>query len=135
MKRNLLKSSLLASLAALSFSFSSLKEGSLTDITKPYLGGYECKSARLGDKEYLDDFSYITLELKKDETFTLYYCPKTGKKGEETGSYRYDEKTETLTLSMGKNNELKRQIPIKDGEFCVTVPLGTKTLILQFEQK
>ncbi len=107
----------------------------MTDITKPYLGGYECKSARLGDKEYLEDFSYITLELNKDETFTLYYCPKSGKKGEESGRYSYDEKTETLTLSMGKNNELKRQIPLKDGAFCITVPLGTKTLILQFEQK
>lgn len=135
MKKTVLKSSLLAALAALSFSFSSLKQGSLTDITKPYLGEYECKSATLGDTEYIDDFSYIRLELDADGTFTLFYCPKEGKKRSETGKYVYDKEKKTLGLSLGENGEFRREFPLKDGAFQITLPLGGKILCLRFEQK
>ena len=134
MKKTVLKSSLLAGVAALLFSFSTFKNGSLTDITKPYTGVYECKSATLGDKEYLDEFSYIRLELNADNTFSLYYCPKNGKAKEQTGKYRYNKEKGTIQFSLGTNGELKREIPLKKGEISFTLPLGAKTLIMRFAQ-
>jgi hypothetical protein len=135
MKKIYLKSSLTAAILTIAFSFSGLKEGKLPNITKPYLGGYECKSAQLGDTEYLDGFSYITLELKKDNTFVLYYCPKDGEEKRETGNYIYDINEQTVTFSHPRSNGIKRKFKIENGAFCISVPIGMKTLVLHFEQK
>ena len=135
MKTIKLKTSILSALATLLFVFSAVKSHGLKDITKPYLGQYECKSATLGDKEYLESFSYIRLELKPDETFSLYYCPKDGKAKEEQGQYSYDPKTGELLLSIGRNDEIKRKFPLKEGELTVSLRLGGKTLVMKFEQK
>lgn len=134
MKKTVLKSSFLVGVMALLLSILPLKKDSLTDITKPYTGVYECKSATLGDKEYVDEFSYIRLELHTDDTFSLYYLPKKGKVKEQTGQYRYDKEKGTIRFSLGVNGELKREIPLKKGEMVFTLPLGAKTLIMRFVQ-
>ena len=64
MKKQVLKSSLLAGFCTLMLLFSGWREGKLTDVTKPYLGEYECKQATLGEKDCLKKFDYIRLELK-----------------------------------------------------------------------
>ena len=130
-----LKYSICALFAALLFALPSCGNGSLKDITKPYLGAYECESAKLGEKEYMDEFSYIRLELNLDETFSLYYCTKGGQKREETGTYVYDEKEETLQLSAGENGEFKRKFPLKKGVLTVSLTIGNKILLMKFEQK
>lgn len=135
MKKYVLKSSLCAGLAALLLTLAPVK-GSLKDITKPYLGAYECKSATLGDKEYLDDFSYIRLELKADESFSLYYAFKGGEKKEETGRYKYDGENKSVTL-IGKglgNREFKKSFPLDNGKIFITLSVGGKMLIMEFEQ-
>lgn len=134
MKKTVLKSSLLAGVVSLLFSFSVLKSGSLTDITKPYLGEYECKNATFGDRDFTDEFSYIKLELKKDETFVLRYKTKQGRTGEETGYYTYNPNEESLCLSAGKNGEIKRRFPIKNGRFEIVLTIGSQLLQLTFEQ-
>ena len=135
MKRIKLKTSILSALAALLFVFPAVQSHGLKEITKPYLGQYECKSATLGDKEYLDGFSYIRLELKPDETFSLYYCPKEGKAKEEKGKYSYNAETGELLLSIGRNDEIKRKFPLQEGKLTVSLRLGGKTLVMKFEQK
>ena len=115
--------------------FSSCGNGSLKDVTKPYLGEYDCKSALLGDVDFLDEFSYIKLELKQEGTFSLYYATKEGKKGEETGQYVYDEENETLTFSHAGLGEVKRKFPLKEGSLSIVLPLGAKTLTMQFSRK
>ena len=134
MKRTVLKSSILAGISTFILAFSGIKQGSLTDITKPYTGVYECKSAMLGEKEYLEEFSYIRLELNADNTFSLYYCPKNGKAKEQTGQYRYNKEKETIQFSLGTNGELKREIPLKKGEMLFALPLGAKMLVMRFAQ-
>ena len=130
-----LKISFCAGLAALMLVLPACGNGSLKDIAKPYLGEYECKSATLGEKDYAQDFSFIRLELKKDDEFTLYYSAKNGKKGEETGTYSYDEKEETLTITYGDLGVLKRKFPLKNGEIFVTLPIGSQTLSMKFARK
>ena len=135
MKNDKLKSSLLAGFATLLLLFPNYKNGSLTEVSKPYLGEYECKEARLGEEELLGDFSYIRLELLPNGKYTLRYCEKEGKKQELKGKYRYDENRETLTLYLMQGGVFKREFPLKKGKITATVPLGDKTLVLQFEQK
>ena len=130
-----LKLSFCAGLVALLFSLPACANGSLGDVTKPYLGEYECKSATLGEKDYAQDFSFIRLELKKDDAFTLYYNAKNGQKGQESGTYVYDEQKETLTLGFGELGILKRKFPIKNGEIFVTIPIGNQTLSMLFARK
>lgn len=134
MKSVKLKSSLLAGLTALLLFFPNLTNGSLKDITKPYLGEYECKSATLGEQEFLDEFSLIKLELKSDETFLLHYQPKDGAKKTETGKYKYDKDKQEICFSLDRNSALKRKFPLKKGIITIDFKLGTKQLIMKFEQ-
>ena len=135
MKKQVLKSSLLAGITALLLTFSGLREGRLTDITKPYLGEYECKSATLGNEEYVDEFSYIILDLKADETFVLRYKTKNKMKGEEKGEYSYDKEKETITLTLDEKSQFKREFSLKKGTICIEFPVGAKLFVMRFEQK
>ena len=135
MKKQVLKSSLLAGITALLLTFGGFREGTLTDITKPYLGEYECKSATLGNEEYVDEFSYIILELKADETFVLRYKTKNKTKGEEKGEYSYDKEKETITLTLGEKSQFKREFSLKKGAICIEFPVGAKLFVMRFEQK
>ncbi len=130
-----LKFSFCAALASLLFTLPACGNGSLKDVTKPYLGEYECQSATLGEKDYVEDFSFIRLELKQDNEFTLSYSAKNGKKGEESGTYTYDEQEETLTLIYGELGVLKRKFPFKNGEIFITLPIGLQTLSIKFARK
>ena len=49
----------LITLLLLSPWWTAMRSGTLTDITKPYLGVYECQSAQYNDKDLLENFSYI----------------------------------------------------------------------------
>ena len=126
-----LKSTVVAGIAAMLFSCGGAKE-ELKDIVKPHVGMYECTEARLGEREYLDKFDYIHLELKSDETFILHYCEKGGKKQRQEGQYRYDREKGTLTLLGGG---LEREFPFVEGVLTVVIPLGGRTIHLKFEQK
>ena len=122
MKKLKLKSSVFAGLAALALLFPNLKTGSLTDITKPYLGMYECQNATLGEDDIIDDFSYVRRKKK-------------GKEHKETGKYVYDKEAETICLSTGVGDVLKRTFPLKNGVISITMRMGTKTLQMQLKQK
>ena len=135
MKKVKLKSSIVAGLTGLLLLFPNFKTGSLTEISKPYLGVYECQQAKLGEEEYLDKFSYIELELFPKGKYALRYCEKSGEKQEVKGKYRSDEKKEILTLYLTQGGVFKRDFPLEKGKLTATVPLGNKTLFLQFEQK
>ncbi len=128
-----LKSSILAGLCALCMLG---KSSSLKDISKPYLGEYECKQATYGEKDYLENFTYIRMELQSGDRFVLSYCDKlTNKKNQVEGEFVYDEKTNTVTLQLGNDACIKRQFSLKDGVLLVVTTLGNKILQLRFEQK
>ena len=119
-------------MTALLLTCSGIVNGELKDIAKPYVGMYECTQARMGDREYLDRFSYIHLELKADEQFILYYCEKEGEKHTQEGRYRYDKEKGVITLQGGG---LQREFPFSDGVLMVVIPLGGQAIQLKFEQK
>ena len=128
-----MKSSILAGLCALC---AIGKSSSLKDVSKPYLGEYECKQATYGGKDYLEDFTYIRLELQSKDRFILSYCDKlTNKKNQVEGEFAFDEQTNTVTLQVGEEACIKRQFPLKDGVLLVITTIGNKILQLRFEQK
>lgn len=133
MRKYIVKTPVLAGLISLLLLFPNFKKGSLTDVTKPYLGEYECTQAKLDERNYLPFFSYIKLELKKDKTFTVSYKELGGKKKELKGEYDYHSKRKVLVFKAKEG--FKREIPLKDGEFSFVLPFGEKTLRLTFEQK
>jgi hypothetical protein len=130
-----IKSSLLVGLCALCTIFPTAKNSTLPQITRPYLGDYECKLATLGSQDLLENFSFISLELKPNNTFVLSYKEKDGEKKEETGKYSYDHEKQELSIELGKNGLIKRKFPLKNGELMVDFRIGTKLLVLKFEQK
>ena len=115
--------------------FSGWREGKLTDVTKPYLGEYECKQATLGEKDCLKKFDYIRLELKVDGKFVLSYRENDGKKQAIKGTYEYDSKNECVQLKMGGGGIIHRNFPLKEGVIYITIPFKMKSIALQFEQK
>ncbi len=138
MKTLRLKSSLFVGLSVLLFMFPWIggwKNSALKDIAKPYLGTYECRAAKLDEKDYLAQFSYIRLELKKKGAFTFYYKPTEGKEKREEGKYSFDKKQSALILQANSFPGMKRAFPLKDGVLYVTVPFGERTLHMELEQK
>ena len=137
MKRIKLKSSILAGGCTLVALFPNLlaKGGDLKQISKPYLGVYECKSAQLGKTDLLAEFSHIHLELKDGGEFVLHYGDKDGKKSKSSGKYVYDYKTQTITLQFTDGKCFQREFPLRNGQILVSFPLGERQLQLIFEQK
>lgn len=138
MKMLKLRTSILASVCSLLAvipNFSAVKNGDLKEITKPYLGVYDCQQAQLGNKDLLEDFSSIQLELKDGECFVLHYEDKDGQKNKVKGKYVYNEKEKEIALQMEGEYPFKRSFPLKNGQIIVSFPVGNKQLRLIFEQK
>ena len=111
MKITKLRSAFLSVLLILTATFSGCQNRSLKDITKPYLGIYECKQATLNGKDYLDYFKNVTLELKQSEDFILRYEDKMGATGEYEGKYIYNKEEESLSFTIDGEEGYKRQFP------------------------
>ena len=138
MKKHVLKSSLLSGLITLLLLapwWSAMRCGSLTDVTKPYLGDYECQSAQYNGKDLLEDFSYIRLELEKGNNFTLHFQEKNGEPRTAKGKYQYNEKKGTVTMYAENFAGFKREFPLQKGMLIVELPIGGKNLFLKFKQK
>ena len=127
-----MKSLILGGLISLMAFFPTVKDSTLDDIVKPYLGEYECRSAQLGTMDYLEKFSYIRLELKENGTFLLHFKEKKGSKKKREGKYFYDKEKGVVKL-VGKG--IEREISLNDGLLTISMPIGKKNLVLQFEQK
>ncbi len=128
-----IKSSLSAGALALCLLFSSGRESDLKDVAKPYLGVYRCTEARIGEKDLLEEFSNIRLELKEGE-YILYYREKAGRSGKVEGKYRYDKERESLLLTENTSG-VKREFPFANGKLTVAFPVGRRECVLQFERK
>ena len=107
----------------------------LTEITRPYLGMYECKQLLMDGESKLEDFKSIKIELKSNGQMLLYFEDRKGQKGKASAEYEYDEKSQTITVytSVGAQ-KLKRTFPLKNGELFVHLIYETRTVTLKFEQ-
>ena len=135
MKKVKLKSSLCVGLTALLFAFQGAGKTELTDITKPYLGVYDCTQAKLSNQDLLANFDDLKLELKDEGEYVLYVKEKGGKTKKVKGKYHYDSERETITLQVADCRVFQRSFPLKKGVLVISVPYGDKTLQLQFTQK
>ena len=129
-----MKHFILTTLVSLVTIFPGGKDGTLKDITKPYLGEYECKSAQFGEKDCLEKFSYIRLELKEDGEFVLDYKEREGKKKQVEGKYSYDAEKGILKFT-DQIGGFKREFPLNDGNLTIALPIAGRNLVLLFEQK
>ena len=111
------------------------KNTSIKEITKSYLGEYECTQAKFGGIDFLKGFEYITLSLEKDDNFTLTFCENEQKKQTHKGKFSYNEQTQTITLQGAQQAGIQQEFPLKNGEIFITMGIGAKTLALKFEQK
>ena len=127
-----INSPILVGILSLLAVFSGRNLGELKDITNPHLGVYECTEARFAEQDVLTRFDKLELELKADETFTLYYCEKGGAVCKENGRYTYDREKETLTLIGGT---VKKEFPLQQGVLTLYFTVGKGNITLKFKQK
>lgn len=130
-----LKSTFVAGLASVLLCMGNIKDSTLLDVTKPYLGEYECEYARLGDRDFSDGFEFVVLELKGDETYHLSFKEKNGKMHTETGEYQYDAKRKVVCFSPRDISAIKKEFPLIDGVLTISRQVGNQQLIVRFAQK
>ena len=115
------------------------RSGNLKEITKPYLGVYECTQAKFGSKDVKSEFKSLTVELTSGGEFCLRYALKNGLRDERCCKYSYDEKTGEIILSpdflpkeiFGKKNK----VVLKDGTITAFIRFGRKNLVMKLTQK
>ena len=111
------------------------KDGKLTEITKPYLGAYECEHLYLGSEDKIDEFEYIRIELCKNGELKLLYKQPKGNPEQTVMEYRYDEQTKKLYVK-GKLGvwRLDKSFLLDNGEIGGEMKLGTKNVIVKFKR-
>ena len=108
---------------------------SLTEITRPYLGVYECEQLLIDGEDCLDDFKYIKIQLQTGGQMSVEFVDKQGKKGKLSAEYEYDERTQLLSVySVVGTKKIKRSFPLKNGEIYVHIHYEVKTLTMKFVQ-
>lgn len=71
----------------------------LSDLSKPYVGLYECEQIQLGSKDMTERFEYIRLELTYGGDFELTYRSREGNEGGYGGTYSVDTAAHKITLT------------------------------------
>jgi len=106
----------------------------LKDIARPYLGTYECKYARLGERDLLEELDYITFALTPKNIFKIEFRDKNGVKGLYRGHYSFSEKDKTITINeniFGK--KVTKTFIAERGTIQVNLKFGDEPLAIKFE--
>ena len=108
--------------------------GSLAELSKPYVGVYECEELSLGGEEMLEKFEKIQLELEYKGDFTLSFLTLEGMEGEYEGEYEVSIEDEELKLSMTSGGAEKQfYFRMEKGEILLDYNLGGKLLHASFK--
>ncbi len=109
-------------------------EGSIKDITKPYIAQYECVEAKLGDKDLLEEYDYIRIILVNNEKMQLVFKQKGEEKQIIDGSYALDLSTRELEGEIGiLGYRFREKATVKKGEFTISKTIFTKQLYMKFK--
>lgn len=107
--------------------------GSLKDISKPYTGMYECENLSIGGRDMTDKFESVTLELKGDGRFEVFYRTTAGREGGYEGEYTLDEERKEITFSSMKGARQKSfTFPYEKGTVCIDYNLMGSLLHAEF---
>lgn len=111
------------------------KTGSVKEITKPYLGVYQCEKILVGGEDRTKKFKVLELELKENGDFYMRGKEKIGKRFQQKGSYLLDEESGEFQIkSDGKIPLKKIEGKYEKGKITVTACLGRKMLVLVFSR-
>lgn len=109
-------------------------DGSVKEITKPYIAQYECVEARLGDSDFLDQYDYIKIILVNSEKMQLVFKQKGSDKCIVDGDYKLDFKTRELEGEIGfLGYKFREKVTVNKGEFVISRPILTKQLYMKFK--
>ena len=111
-----------------------IANGSIKSITQPYIAQYECKEARLGDKDFLQDYKYIKIILGNKDEMEIIYKPKDGEKSSLKGTYKIDPATRELEGEIGiLGYSFKEKVKVEKGGFVISKIIGSKELYMKFQ--
>lgn len=104
---------------------------SLSDLTKPYAGLYECKTLTLGSEECKEDFCKLGIELKSNGEYIFFYKGINGETARETGEYQADDGAETIVFTP-KCEKYPRTYALRKGVIYIDHVYGGKHLHAEF---
>ncbi|MGN1061771.1 MAG: hypothetical protein ACI4RO_01460 [Candidatus Scatosoma sp.] len=109
------------------------KNDSLKDVSKTYLGVYECKEMRYGGNDLCEYINSATLELKNGGLYEVNVTFKNGDKKKADG--RYEATKDKITLIYrGNKGEMRREFSRKEGKITIATVLHGKPLYLVFSR-
>lgn len=108
------------------------KMSSLPELSKPYVGVYECETITLGGEDYAEKFDDLRLELGYDGAFTIVYSAD-GNKGELGGNYTVDPEAGEITLSSRYGlRSVSYTFPMEKGKILIDYNFSGKLLHAEF---
>lgn len=108
--------------------------GSLPQLSKPYVGEYQCEKLIFGGEEQTDKFDYIKLTLKYGGKFVLSYRDTEQREGAYEGEYEMSPDGKELTLSAKAGlRTVSRTFPVTDGIILMDLTFAGKLLHAEFK--
>ena len=103
------------------------KEEGIKEITKPYIGTYECERLMFGGEDCTEKFVYFRVELTGDGQFIVRAKDKKGKKHGGAAAYRAEDEEGKFVLFQKRFVSTKK-IPfeIHGGEKTLSTRFGPK---------
>ena len=130
-----IRSSILVGLVSLALASGWTKNGTLTEISKPYLGEYACEVITFDGKDKLADFEYFKLEICSDGQMKLCFKEKGRKDKTVLLEYEYDEQKKEFTVkSQFGIFKKEEKVPYEDGRLTAFLKIGGKHLIAKFSK-
>lgn len=109
-------------------------DGSIKSLTLPYIAQYTCVEARLGEKDILNEYEFITVTLLDRKEMELSFKRKDGEKKSYKSGYSFDPETHELTGEIGIfGYAVKQKIIVEKGGFVISHPVGNQTLYMKFQ--
>lgn len=135
--KNVLKSSILAGLVCLALTANGWsKDGSLTEIARPYLGEYTCEAIYFNGENKTEDFDSFKLEVCSNGEMKLHIKAKNKKEKIVDLTYEYDdEKEEFIVKSSFGVFKKEERVPYSDGKLTATLRFGGQQLTIIFSRK
>lgn len=113
------------------------KGDGIKEITKPYLGTYDCKRVVLGEEDWTERYALLRLEIAKNGKITLLLRERGKPMIRLNAKYVFDEESGTLTVFKDKKNERAsgHYRLSEDGDLILTTRIGGKLLYIAFSKK
>lgn len=110
------------------------KMSSLAELSRPYVGEYQCEQLTLAGKDMLSDFEWVRLTLGYDGNAVISWKKTDENKGEYSMRYEADPDGETITFFPEKRGIAARTFPMKNGTVRIGMSLLGRYLEAVFRQ-